>query len=728
MYDPLSAGFNTESNPGWPSVPHTASAVHAPPLNIAPEADAWQSASTSTFSTATASMEASISTGVTSPSISTINANPLDGPHPGPFGREPKVYGAPEPGLISPVANKTSNGVSLEKNDPYLRVRIIGLDRNRRDILIRFDAQTNLPNFTGQTYRNISRSYFEFQQFAEQIIWSNPQTIIPALPLAQTSAANDDEDDRLVKIMLQRWLSRICEDPILLQDEELRLFIESDFGYQPTVRPRRKAGTGFSLIKRGVPDEDEVLQRARFELTKLEGQYFDAAKAVDKLARSRRVLAQAHVEMGNKLINVSTGEGQPALAAALKKFGRTCHSLSDLGQAQAMSECVMLGDSLGYQGLNAKSGKETLMSRTAVLEEHQAAVKATIAKRRQIERLKASSNIRPDRVDEALEELEEASKYENLLARRVDGISQNLHRALHRHSRLSQEDVTMVLVEHARTTIMYEKQLLRELEALRPDFLNAAKKAPLPAPVKIIPPVRPLTPPNGPARLISQTQSAIVQQHQGRPWTPGPPTAPYQQQQQQPYYPQQSQQPAPIQPVSAAQGPLGQSSPGAGPSTPGRFPAQRFPHANHLEGTKSMFITPNRTSTVSSPVSPSPAPPVRDDGARVDPLTGMPIGPSKLSIRTAQSSAAASGSGPASEVSDPLLSPPIQGQPSPQPGYTQAQGYSYTSQSQTFGRAGMNGKGPLSPQGGGHPLAQSMHVGPRRLDAREAAAKLANFL
>jgi len=49
------------------------------------------------------------------------------------------------------------------------------------------------------------------------------------------------------------------------------------------------------------------------------------------------------------------------------------------------------------------------MSRTAVLEEHQAAVKATIAKRRQIERLKASSNIRPDRVDEALEELEEVS-------------------------------------------------------------------------------------------------------------------------------------------------------------------------------------------------------------------------------------------------------------------------------------------------------------------------------
>jgi hypothetical protein len=41
------------------------------------------------------------------------------------------------------------------------------------------------------------------------------------------------------------------------------------------------------------------------------------------------------------------------------------------------------------------------------LEEYQVAVKSAISKRRNIERLKASSSIRPDRVDEALEELEE---------------------------------------------------------------------------------------------------------------------------------------------------------------------------------------------------------------------------------------------------------------------------------------------------------------------------------
>lgn len=73
-----------------------------------------------------------------------------------------------------------------------------------------------------------------------------------------------------------------------MHDEDLRSFIESDFGYQPMPRPRRKTSSGFGLIRRGVPDEDEGLQRARFELTKLETQFFEAAKAIDKLSLTRR--------------------------------------------------------------------------------------------------------------------------------------------------------------------------------------------------------------------------------------------------------------------------------------------------------------------------------------------------------------------------------------------------------------------------------------------------------
>ncbi|KAF7975116.1 hypothetical protein HWV62_10405 [Athelia sp. TMB] len=126
---------------------------------------------------------------------------------------------------------------------------------------------TNLLSFTGTAYRNVARSYAEFQQLADALAHSGPQTLVPALPLAQTSAPTDEEGDRLVKIMLQRWLAHVCEDAVLLRDEDLRV---SPRATSATNRRYRKAGSGFAPIPRGVLDEGEGLQRARFELTKLE--------------------------------------------------------------------------------------------------------------------------------------------------------------------------------------------------------------------------------------------------------------------------------------------------------------------------------------------------------------------------------------------------------------------------------------------------------------------------
>ncbi len=75
--------------------------------------------------------------------------------------------------------------------------------------------------------------------------------IIPSLPLPTTSALTDDEDDRLVRIAIQRWFQRVCEDPALIGrgniqrqgqgqeqgqgqghggEDEVRSFVESDFG------------------------------------------------------------------------------------------------------------------------------------------------------------------------------------------------------------------------------------------------------------------------------------------------------------------------------------------------------------------------------------------------------------------------------------------------------------------------------------------------------------------
>lgn len=116
MFDPLSstasvfAGDN--ETPPWPTTPHSS---HSPIPNLRR---------------------------ASSPSIS-VPPTPDKGPTPGLYGKEPQIYGLPDAGLISPRDTVGLNGANYEKPEPYLRVRITGLDRNRRDILVKFDAQVS---------------------------------------------------------------------------------------------------------------------------------------------------------------------------------------------------------------------------------------------------------------------------------------------------------------------------------------------------------------------------------------------------------------------------------------------------------------------------------------------------------------------------------------------------------------------------------------------------------
>lgn len=112
MFDPLSTTFGEEPTPPWPTTPRT---PHTPIPNMPRPSTPRHPSSRP----------------------QTPDRSGSDGL----YGKQPQIYGQPESGLISPAVTTGSNGVKYEKNEPYLRVRITGMDRNRKDILIKFDAQ-----------------------------------------------------------------------------------------------------------------------------------------------------------------------------------------------------------------------------------------------------------------------------------------------------------------------------------------------------------------------------------------------------------------------------------------------------------------------------------------------------------------------------------------------------------------------------------------------------------
>lgn len=116
------------------------------------------------------------------------------------------------------------------KLPPYIRIRVTGIDRAKKELGVKMDAQTNIPTYHRKQSPIFERTYNEFALLHGALSANHPETILPAMPLPQTSASNEDEEDRFLKGVFQKFMDRITKDKAVLLDDELRGFIEADFG------------------------------------------------------------------------------------------------------------------------------------------------------------------------------------------------------------------------------------------------------------------------------------------------------------------------------------------------------------------------------------------------------------------------------------------------------------------------------------------------------------------
>lgn len=149
-----------------------------------------------------------------------------------------------------------------------------------------------MPSYRTTQFRDVRRTHSEFVKLAEHLISSNPEAIVPAVPPALTAAgAGTDEDEARVKASLQRWLNYVCGNEVLMRDDEMVLFVESDFGYSPMVKRKQPAtGVRRKVIKQFAPPPDDTpeLQEARPVIKAFYLGTMDAGHKVDKLVKARR--------------------------------------------------------------------------------------------------------------------------------------------------------------------------------------------------------------------------------------------------------------------------------------------------------------------------------------------------------------------------------------------------------------------------------------------------------
>lgn len=152
--------------------------------------------------------------------------------------------------------------------------------------------QTNVPKFRTTQYRDVRRTHAEFAKLADHLISANPEVLVPAVPPPLTPAgAGTEEDEIRVKASMQRWLNIVMSNEILMQDDEVVLFVESDFGYSPVVRMKQPAtGVRRKVLKQFAPPPDDTpeLQDARPIVKMFYLGTMDASHKVDRVVKARR--------------------------------------------------------------------------------------------------------------------------------------------------------------------------------------------------------------------------------------------------------------------------------------------------------------------------------------------------------------------------------------------------------------------------------------------------------
>lgn len=181
-------------------------------------------------------------------------------------------------------------------------------------------------------------------------------------------------------------------------------------------------------------------------------------------------LGLAESDFGVKLGGMNVQEPHPGLANAYRKLGKVVQAVGDFHAAQATAEATTIGDPFQYHSQDAFIFKETLTNRQILKREFIQAQESTRSKLNAADRLKASSNVRREKVDEAIAALDDARQNEMYLSQKTMRVTQNLVQERRRWFARTAVDLRLSIRELVLREIESERRTLALLESIRPDI------------------------------------------------------------------------------------------------------------------------------------------------------------------------------------------------------------------------------------------------------------------
>ncbi|KAG8440339.1 hypothetical protein GDO86_006186 [Hymenochirus boettgeri] len=349
-------------------------------------------------------------------------------------------------------------------------------------------TQTNLQMFKNKNF-TVKRRFSDFLGLYEKLSEKHSQNgcIVAPPPekslIGMTKVKVGKEDSSSVEFLerrraaLERYLQRIVSHPTLLQDPDVREFLEKD-ELPRAVSTQTLSGAGLLKMFNRATDavnkmtikmnESDVWFEDKFQEVECEEQHLRKLHTVvESLVNHRKELALNTALFAKSLAMLGSSEDNTALSRALSQLAEVEEKIEQLHQEQANSDFFLLAELLADYIRLLSAVRGVFDQRMKTWQRWQDA-QANLTKKRENEARLLWAN-KPDKLQQAKDEISEWESKVTQYEREFERISVTVRKEVTRFEKEKSKDFRSHIVKYLEILLNSQHKLVKYWEAFLPE-------------------------------------------------------------------------------------------------------------------------------------------------------------------------------------------------------------------------------------------------------------------
>uniref|UniRef100_A0A8C4KMJ7 Sorting nexin-1 n=1 Tax=Dromaius novaehollandiae TaxID=8790 RepID=A0A8C4KMJ7_DRONO len=348
--------------------------------------------------------------------------------------------------------------------------------------------ETSLPMFRSKHF-SVKRRFSDFLGLYEKLSEKHAQNgfIVPPPPekslIGMTKVKVGKEDSSSAEFLekrraaLERYLRRVVSHPTMLQDPDVREFLEKE-ELPRAVGTQALSGAGILKMFNKATDavskmtikmnESDIWFEEKLQEVECEEQRLRKLHAVvETLVNHRKELALNTAQFAKSLAMLGSSEDNTALSRALSQLAEVEEKIEQLHQEQANNDFFLLAELLGDYIRLLSVVRGAFDQRMKTWQRWQDA-QTMLQKKREMEARLLWAN-KPDKLQQAKEEISEWESRVTQYERDFERISAVIRKEVIRFEKEKSKDFRNHVTKYLETLLNSQQQLVKYWEAFLPE-------------------------------------------------------------------------------------------------------------------------------------------------------------------------------------------------------------------------------------------------------------------